>query len=568
MPLFPVLREWLGGEKTPEPAPSMGVAVRDDGFLFQGMKYDVFGNTSYGTSRAEPISDDFEVLVQAALFQDSVVSALESTRFMVFAEARFLFQRLVQGRPGELWGDGSLSILESPWPGGTTGDLLARMQLHADFAGNAYVIRPRPNELAMLRPDWVEMALAARYLPTGERVGYERVGYNYYEGGINSGVKPVFFLPGEVAHYAPYPDPLAMYRGMSWLTPVAREIQSDRMMTEHKVKFFENAATPNIHVGLKEMTPAKFAEFVDAMEEQHKGVANAYKTLYTANGADVTVLGTNFQQMDFKAVQGAAETRIAAAAGVHPVIAGLSEGMQGSSLNAGNYQAAKRVFVDKTLRPLWRNVAGSLQTLISPPSGSRLWFDDRDIAFLREDVKDRADVQQTQAITIRNLVDAGYEPTSVVDAVKNEDMTLLKHSGLFSVQLQEAGSTPPTPEPARTEVTIAEGAIRNEIPVDVDARIMPGAVDVRTNDPVESQQAAADAVTGVLESVVPELLAEERLTREAQLSAFTARHEEASSALVASLDEWRTEQARPRRTVKTVHTDDIGRITAVVEEQE
>ena len=37
------------------------------------------------------------------------------------------------------------------------------------------------------------------------------------------------------------------------------------------------------------------------------------------------------------------------------------------------------------MRPLWRNVAGSLATVVNIPAGSVLWYDDRDIAFLQED---------------------------------------------------------------------------------------------------------------------------------------------------------------------------------------
>ena len=45
------------------------------------------------------------------------------------------------GRPGDLFGSRELEILERPWVGGTTGDLLSRMILDADFAGNSYTAR-------------------------------------------------------------------------------------------------------------------------------------------------------------------------------------------------------------------------------------------------------------------------------------------------------------------------------------------------------------------------------------------------------------------------------------------
>jgi hypothetical protein len=169
------------------------------------------------------------------------VSAVEMVRLMVFSEARFQWQRINNGRPGDLFGTQELGILETPWAGGTTGDLLARMILDADFAGSSYNTRIG-DEVVRLRPDWVDIILAPRDTAFGQ-VGLKCAGYAYYNDGDRKKT-PVIFLPEEVAHFAPYPDPLANYRGMSWLTPVVREIQSDRAATQHKLKFFENAALP------------------------------------------------------------------------------------------------------------------------------------------------------------------------------------------------------------------------------------------------------------------------------------------------------------------------------------
>ena len=163
----------------------------------------------------------------------------------------------------------------------------------------------------------------------------------------------------------------------------------------------------------------------------------------------MTVVGSSLQQMDFKSTQGAGETRIAAAARVPAVIAGISEGLAGSSLNAGNFSSARRLFADSCLRPLWRNAAGSLETIVKPPAGARLWYDDRDIAFLREDAKDAADIEQIKAVTIRQLVDGGFDPKSVVAAVQAQNMDLLAHTGKLSVQLQEPGAEAPEPKRVR-----------------------------------------------------------------------------------------------------------------------
>ncbi len=231
---------------------------------------------------------------------------------------------------------------------------------------------------------------------------------------------------------------------MSWITPIIREVMGDKATTDHKLRFFENGATPNLVVKLDITDIAKFNSWVDQMELNHKGSANAYKTLYMGAGADVTPVGTNLEQLDFKNVQGAGETRIAAAAGVPPIIAGFSEGLDSATYS--NYGQARRRFADLTMRPLWRNVAGSLQRILPAMPGAELWYDDRDIPFLAEDVKDAIESQGIQASTIRTLSDAGFTSESVIAAVTANDWSRLVHSGLFSVQLQAPGTTAPPAE--------------------------------------------------------------------------------------------------------------------------
>jgi hypothetical protein len=298
--------------------------------------------------------------------------------------------------------------------------------------------------LRRLRPDWVTIVLGSQRDPdtAAWQSDAEVIGYLYHPGGRGSGQKPDVFLPEEVAHFYPIPDPMARFRGMTWIEPMVREIMGDQAMTEHKLAFVEKGATVNLAIQLDLENIEEFNEWVATFREAHEGVANAYKTLFLMAGAKPVPVGADMKQIDFKAVQGAGETRIAAAAGTPPVIVGLSEGLSGSSLNEGNYQAARRRFADGTLRWLWQNAAGSLATLIAVPLDAELWYDDRDIAFLREDAKDAAEIQQTQSVAIRNYVDAGFKPESVVAAIANDDITLLEHTDLFSVQLQPSGTKP------------------------------------------------------------------------------------------------------------------------------
>jgi phage portal protein BeeE len=404
--------------------------------------------------KEEPIRRDYNGIAEGAYRQNGVVFACMLVRMMVFSEARFLYQQLREGRPGNLFWKSDLEILENPWPGAQTGDMLTRVIQDVDLAGNWFGVRRPPMNgsgprIKRLRPDWVTI-VAGGIL--GD-VDSEVIGYTYQPGGPGSGEKEEVYLVDEVAHFAPIPDPMAMHRGMSWITPVIRDIMSDGALTNHKLAYFENGATPNLVVKLdREVRKDAFEEWVAKFESRHIGVENAYRTLYLGGGADATVVGSNLEQAAFKQIQGAGETRICMAARVSPVLVGASEGLQGSSLNAGNYSQARRQFADGTMRPLWRGFASAISRLVPEQNTARLWYDDRDIPFLAEDVKDSAQVQFQNAQTIRTLIDGGFTPDEVIDAVTAGDLRRLQgaHSGMLSVQLQEPGAKEELPAKPET----------------------------------------------------------------------------------------------------------------------
>lgn len=413
-----------------------------DYFNYLGNQYPLgLPQTTWTPEKAEPIGNDFAGYAELGHKSNGVVFACQMARTRVFTEARFQFRRVRATGPGDLFGTPALALLEKPWPTGTTGDLLARMALNEGLAGNFYAVRVDGGKrIACLRPDWCGIVIES---PSGDPDDPDAAptGLLYWPGGRSKAKKPIAYPAGSYVHYCPTPDPTAKYRGMSWLTPVVREIQADGLATRHKERFFENAATPNMAVSMKEaVTPEQFREFVTMMNEQHQGVENAYKTLYLANGADVTVLGSSMRELEFKVTQGAGETRIAAAAAVPPVIVGLSEGLAAATYS--NYGQARRKFADDYLRPAWRTAAAALTPFVSVPADAELWYDARDISFLQEDAKDAADIQAVDAQSIRTLVDGGFDPASVVAAVNAQDLSLLVHTGKLSVQLQEPGKSP------------------------------------------------------------------------------------------------------------------------------
>lgn len=371
------------------------------------------------------------------------LAAAMDVRVKVFSEATFKFQRFESGRPGTLFGAPSLGLLEQPWPGAGTEHLLSAMEVDHSIFGNAYwtieersLVRLDPTHMVTIKTDVVRDGIV---------VSQRLIGYGYQQ---NPQSKMVMFTPSDIAHFRTTPDPSDPFRGTSWMRAVSADADSDTKLTGYKSALLKNSGVPPFvlkaepGVSLEQYNAAK-----EMLDSKYTGWQNAGKPLTIGAGWDVQVVGANPQQIDLKSLQGAGETRIAAAAGVPVPIVGFSEGLAGSSLNAGNYGAARRRLADGTIRPLWRAACTALSTLVPPPPGTRLWYDAADVSFLQEDEQDAASIRETNARTIRQLVDAGYDPDASTVFAQTGDANVLvgKHSGLYSVQLQPAGAQPPAP---------------------------------------------------------------------------------------------------------------------------
>lgn len=443
------VRSWLRARRTAvSQARDAGGSMQD--WIDQWFEAQQFGfvQTTQPALNEEKVAGTFANFVTG----NGPIWSLTLARMQVFSQTRFQWTRFDAGERSELFGSAELSVLERPWTGGTTADLLARMELDITTAGNCYIRRLHrggQDRLVRLRPDWVFVILGSQEdeeFPA-DAADVDLLGYAYMPRGDEG--KLILLEPDEVAHYAPYPDPDAVHLGMSWITPVVREILGDQLQTDHKRSFLRNAATPNLIMKFDPtVTSEQIRTFKELFEENHKGAWNAYKTAYIGGGADPVIVGANFQQLDFAVVQGKAESRLASAAGVPPSWVGFSEGLQGSALNSGNFTSARRRFSDGTLQHLWASAATSLEAIVSPPTGAALWFVTRDLPFLAMDASDAATVQSQEATTITALVRDGFTPESAIAAVTNQNWSLLQHTGLVSVQLLPPGSEKPAAAPA------------------------------------------------------------------------------------------------------------------------
>lgn len=440
--LFP----WRKPKEEAKPKGIINQVPWDPGFFVgpYGFQYPLLSNSTL-IGNQEQIGQDFLQFVQYAYKMSPVIFTCVMNRMMFFSEARFLFREIVDGRPGDYFSnDDALAPLRKPWTNGTTGDLLALAEVHNSLAGNFFAVK-RGKNIRPLRPDWVTIVLGSMQDEDVDAfdIDAEVIAYLYNPGGMSPLEDVEVLFPEDVCHYMPLPDPEAPFRGMSWITPVIQDMLADKEMTVHKRKFLEAGGTPNLAVKLNVDEVEEFEAWVEKFREAREGeLGNPYRTLFLASAADPVPIGSDMQGLDFTKVQSNGEVRIAAAAKVHPAYAGFSEGLRGSSLSQGNLSEINRQFANTLMRPLWRNFAHSMETIIPVPEGSELWYDDRDIPALQQDETDAAKVLQIQAATITSLITAGYEPDSVVDAVNANDLSRLVHSGALSVQLYPGGQPP------------------------------------------------------------------------------------------------------------------------------
>jgi len=386
-----------------------------------------------------------QVVSMAALVrrQHGTVASAVFARQLVLSQLRFTYRSVARGPDyGRLFGGPNLARLEQPAPGVTRSTLLRTMEAHASYAGNAYLHLMPTGSVEVLRPDLVDLVYAledAHDDPAGAVVA----GYVYYRRGRRQGEQGEVLSPSVVAHWKPEPDPLNPHLGRSWVTDVLREIVADGQATEHIERFFVNGGTPNAIIRPdRTLTAAQIREFQELFERNYGGVSNAYKTWFIGGGSDITVVGSKLGELALRDVQGGFETRIGSRSRVPASVLGTREGMQGSALNAGNYSATRRMWADGWFSPTVQDLCAALAPLAPPPPGgpAELWYDASEVLFLQEDLKDAADITMANSQSIRSLTEAGYEPASVVAAVTTNDLTKLRHTGVFSVQLQAPGA--------------------------------------------------------------------------------------------------------------------------------
>ena len=434
---MPSLLQRLRGAETAE----RGDTWFQDHFLHNGSEHPLFPTGSLPGSPAEHIGSNFTSLVNQVRDANGVVAAAVWARALMMSQLRFAWR---DEATTNVFGNGALAPLERPGSMSRPA-LLARLEEDVCWAGNAYVRRVG-NRLFRLRPDWVDLILGSNESAADVAAGAdaEVIGYRYWPNGDRESGRPLGLSKMEVCHIAPEVHPLRVAVGASWVTSILRDIISDGQASRHIESYFANAATANMIVTAPNgVSIEAFQNWVKEFKKAQEGAANAWSNVYVSSGTDVNVVGSNMVDLDLKQLTGAFEARITVRSRVPAPLLGTREGMQGSALNAGNYQQIRRLWADSWFTPyadMW--CAAFEQIVPSPRAFVELTFRRDRVLFLQEDEKDAAEIAAMRASTIRQLIDAGYEPATVVEAVDTDDLTKLTHTGLAPVQVQPVGTMP------------------------------------------------------------------------------------------------------------------------------
>src|SRR5690606_11067749 len=155
-------------------------------FTFDGVSYPLLS-----TSRESIDEEKIAHTASAAHKTNGIIFARVVARLQVFSQARFQWKRFEGRMPARMFSTPELRIL--------------------------------PERVAIV------LGLEEGADHPAESGDVDGAGYVY----MPPNSRPVVLLPEEVAHYAPIPDPDLNFLGMSWITPVIRDLQADSAQVEH-----------------------------------------------------------------------------------------------------------------------------------------------------------------------------------------------------------------------------------------------------------------------------------------------------------------------------------------------
>ena len=433
-------------------------------------------------SNRPKVEGDLRSIVAAAQ-PNSVLSAAVYTRQLVLSQ---LWPEYEDNNTGRRFRHRDLEIFEQPGKHTTLPRLWMEAENSTSFAGNTYVYHDdRRDRLRVPRADWVSLIIgsdtdpkvveeAQNTEPEHRRDAVEHaldgelLAYAYLPPNSSA---PAQIIPEEfIAHWVAEPHPLSYWIGGSWITGCIRELAAEEQADTYADKFFSQGATPRLVYKMDPKLKEEEAKiFKKLNEEQVAGAYNSHRTLYVGGATDVKVVGTAIGDIALKDFRATLENRVAARSKVPGQILSIGSGNEGSSLNAGNYDSARKMFADIFFEPYADGFMAALASLAPGPRNARLTWDKKRVLLLQQDLLDAAEVTMKKASAIRQMIDGGFNPDEAVASVVAGNLLGLvgNHSGKFSVQLLAQPDQQINPDANDEAVAIPAGEDEDKETADV-----------------------------------------------------------------------------------------------------
>jgi HK97 family phage portal protein len=279
-------------------------------------------------------------------------------------------------------------------------------QTYLDLTGEAYLIVQRdprasfPTGLWWARPDRIEPIphrekFLAGYLytsPSGERIPLQ---------------------PDECLQVA-YPNPLDPYHGLRPIQSILVDIDASRYSAQWNRNYFLNSATPGGVIQVdKRLSDDEWNELTNRWRETHRGVGAAHRVAVLEQGAVWVPNAHSMRDMDFGNLRNVSRDVIREAFTMHKAILGTTD-----DVNRANAQTAQELFEsfpvpDRLDR--WRDILNCSFLPLFGSTGDGVEFD-HDDAVTGNREADALELQ-SKATAAQRLVDAGYDPDDVAEAV-------------------------------------------------------------------------------------------------------------------------------------------------------
>lgn len=226
------------------------------------------------------------------------------------------------------------------------------------------------------------------------------------------------------------PDPLDPFRGASAVGSIMANIEQQMYATEYQRNLFYNGADPGGTIEVpNKLTEAEFDELIDRWRETHQGIARAGRIGVLENGIKWNAGGHTNKDLEYANLRLTNRDEIREAWRMHKAMLGTSE-----DVNRANAQTAEEVFVGWQAIPRLERRKNTLNHKYLPMFGKdledQLEFDYEDP---NADNRELDNMElQTKAEAALTLVQAGYDPEAVLEAVGLPSMS-------FSLEQYESG---------------------------------------------------------------------------------------------------------------------------------